>query len=177
MRIIALLVLAVSLPACENKLIGEMNDDLDSLESEMAKVTKTIAEVDAQRINDLLDTISFDMDYLELYLEQDTLPRELAITIGSYADLTRNFTKWKNSYGSHTFDIEYTSNQLKSLREDVNNGLVPKELFDEYKPSESKAVAQLSESSSNIVVWYESNLKRYDYLKAKVDSIVGKQVQ
>jgi len=163
--------------SCENRLISAMNDDLDSLDQEMKIVEQKITSVNPDTIEGFVDTIQFDMDYLELYLDGDTLERNTAIMICSYSDLIRNLEKWDAAYKDHVREIEYAKNQLRSLREDVNNGLIPRELFDQAKPSESKAVKQLKETSGNMVVWYDSNIERFDYLKSKVDSIMGKQVQ
>jgi hypothetical protein len=177
MKYIIIISLGLLTISCENRLISQMNDDLDSLDQEMKLVETKITGIEAERIKNFVDTISYDMDYLELFLEGDTLERELAITIGSYSDLTRNLEKWESAYMDHLQEVAYAKNQLKSLREDVNNGLIPKELFDQAKPSEAKAVKQLKETSGNMKVWYDSNIDRFDYLKNKVDSIMGKEVQ
>ena len=177
MRVLMSFFLCLSLVACQNKFISEMNNDLDSLEAEMTEVEAKLSKLNPDTMRSLLDSIDFDMDYLELYLDEDTLSRNIAIMVGSYSDQTRNMEKWIKAFKDHSIDLDYSKAQLKSLREDVNNGLGPIELFNEYKPSEAKAISSLKESSSSIVVWYDSNLRRYEYLKFKVDSIVGKQVQ
>lgn len=177
MRVLSLFLLIISFASCQNKIISDMNDDLDSLDQELVKIDEKMAEIKPDTIQTLLDTIDFDMTYLELYLDDDTLPRPLAISIGSYSDQKRNLQKWQSAYKDHVREMAYAKNQVKSLRQDVNNGMVPKELFDKAKPSEAKAIAQLGETAGNLKVWYNSNLERFDYLKQKVDSISGIKVQ
>ena len=68
--------------------------------------------------------------------------------------------------------IGYSKTQLENLKEDVKNGLIIDEHFNNYFSSEKESIARLKESSDNITAWYKGTFKRYDELKKGVEQIL-----
>lgn len=146
-------------------------DRVDSLYSVIEAVEDSMEIVSIAKVNRLIDE---NQNLLIKVQNQtkDTLTKEQMFFCSDFKRYRKTLTQLVQNIEFQVGQIGYSKTQLENLKEDVKNGLIIDEHFNNYFSSEKESIARLKESSDNITAWYKGTFKRYDELKKGVEQIL-----
>lgn len=127
-----------------------------------------------------LDTAKIHRYYTESNLNlvtiqknyKDTMNRELATFLADYQSTKKSLMRLTEVFHDQLYEINYSKTQLKNLRIDLEKNLVSDLQFQEYFATELQALKTMSETTSNMVSWYENAIKSFEERNPRVEEIV-----
>lgn len=168
--IYTLLATTVALSSCDAQVKKERIQKIDSLGSILNHVNEVVATVDDAKIQARLDEMNQIGNWF-LDNVEDTLSPEPGIILGDYLRCKKFYGKASKRLSQVQTELEYSENQLSTLRADVNNGLYNDQEFLEHFSSESESAVKLMEATDELERTYESVNAQYDKTKAPVISL------
>lgn len=132
---------------------------------------ETLHSVDTTTLFDKIIFLEQAIDKIQA--ENDTLTKEAAIAadqfIGSYKPL---FELSKN-YKNYQQEIDLIRVQLTNLKQDLNNGIISKELFSTYYESEQSSVISINEKISQATNEINNKLTNVEENKVAFEELIN----
>jgi len=153
--------------SAENKKIARV----DSLYTVLESIEDSLEVISITKVNRLLDE---NMNLVTKVQNQisDTLTKEQMFFLSDFKRFRKSLTQLVQNIEFQVGQVGYSKTQIENFKEDINNGLIIDEYYNDYFNTEKEAIGRLKESSINISTWYKGTFKRYDELKKGVEQIL-----
>ena len=165
----AFLVLVIS--GCDNEIKNERLARIDSLGTHLNYVRETVSSIDPdlidKRISELTRTGNWVLDNIT-----DTLAPKPGIRFGDYLRCKKFYDKASTRYDQVNRELQFSEQQLTTLRNDVKNSFYSDEDFEGYFNTESEAIRKLVEATEELNDVYLGVNKQYEFTKPRADQIV-----
>jgi peptidoglycan hydrolase CwlO-like protein len=161
----------VSLSACNRQVKKERIQRIDSLGVHLNYVGERLQELDEQ----LLENRRSEIDHLSSWVwdnVEDTLPKKQGLAFGDLMRSTKYLKKTQSQYKEVADEYNYSQEQLKTLRKDVENSFYSEEEFNGYFRTEARSIDALVKASDELKTNYEYSNERYEKYKPTVDALV-----
>lgn len=148
---------------CKNEHADKIKR-IDSLYAELEAIEDTMQTIRISEINALID----ENDKLVNKVNEeypDTMSKEAMFFFSDYKRYRKSLVQLRENYTFQLEQVGFSKTQLENLKEDVQNGLVVGEAFNNYFKSEQEAVARNAETARNLKTWYTGTFDRYNELK------------
>jgi chromosome segregation ATPase len=139
--IVLFLVIALAFNACKNAYEKELGE-VEGLMNILVETENTLLSVDTSRAFSATRLIKQDLDQLEA--SKDTLNKEEAFMLDDYYSRKKKLFRLTSNYSDFVHKINFAKNQLNSLKQDLSNGLIKKEDFEQHYKNEQSAVMELN---------------------------------
>lgn len=159
------------LASCDARHKTERLAKIDKLGVELNRVAEFLNEVDSSSIALRIDDSEKNVNWIYENIT-DTLDRKNGIALGDYMGLNKTMRSTLMGYSQVKSEFRYSQNQVKSLRQDVENGFFTEEEFEKNFETEEEAVERLSEAVEQL----ENNMIKinsgYDRLNPIISAFV-----
>jgi len=126
---------------CKNpnqKEIGEV----EGLQKILNNTIEVLHSVDTNKLFKINNLIKQDL--LSIVKNKDTLTREMAFKLDDFYGAKKHIYALNDNYKKMDKQLEYSVKQLKNLKQDLENNVLPKDKFINYFETEQKADLDLN---------------------------------
>lgn len=143
---------------------------IDSLENKLKLIAKNL-NVDDELITARSAEMTENMTLIQLHYEEE-FTQEMAQKMGRYKAINKVYTKYLSKQEALDKELDVLYNQLKGLRNSIEDKKISREQFKSYYAIEKDAADKLLEETSKFAkVLYEVELD-YQRLAPYVDEII-----
>lgn len=174
MKNIVVILSALSLitfSSCNMQVKKERLEKIDSLGVHLNYVGEQLQSLDEQ----LLENRRSEIDHLSTWVwdnVEDTLPKKQGLAFGDLMRTTKYIKKAQSQYNEVSDEYNYSQEQLKTLRKDVENSFYSEEEFKGYFQTEARSIDALVKASDELKSNYDYSNSRYEKYKPTVDGLV-----
>lgn len=118
---------------------------VDSLENEVKEIEKEFEAIDVSKAEGIYEDVTSNLDE-SMKLLENSATNEQGRYISNYANITKAFKKMSFKVAKLSKEIAFTKDQLKNLKQDLENDLLEKEVAQKYIQEEREAIETLRES-------------------------------
>lgn len=165
------LLLSFTFTSCNQKVKNERLARIDSLGIFLNHVNEVISTVDSNLIENRMAEIDRTADWVFDNVT-DTLKRVPGLAMGDYFRSRKFFGKAKDRYNNVKRELQYSEQQLASLRRDVTENFYSEEEFSGYFNSEAEAIEKLTAAADELQSSYESVNTQYQRVKPIVTETI-----
>lgn len=164
--VLFLSIIGCSSPAFEQELktIDELLLSLDSAQLDIDKLTPDALEEAEKKAGTQLRFIQKNW--------RDSMDRDLASKLSQYYLTKEGMEKWMEEYRMAGEELEFTTEQLVALRNDVANEMLAADSVSAYLDMEQEAAKNVLVSVANMQLAQDRLLQQHRSLEPKVDSLV-----
>jgi len=168
-----LLIASIGFTACKsNKHVKEIKA-VDSLYTVIDSIEKTLAGIDTTQIRKTYKTYLDNIGLLKKNFK-DKKEDSVWSVMTTYGIIKKPLKSFISDYPGYYSEIEYSRNQLDSLKIDINSGNIKDDKIAEYTKTEAEAVNSLKQQVEISVNITKDRLKLYDSLNPKVIKVIEK---
>ncbi len=157
--LVFILITSLAFTACKNAMEKEIGE-VDSLISMVDEIEKSVLSIDTTRAFAAKRQVSMDLAMIESL--GDTLDKATAFKLDDYYSGKKRLYRFSTNYKEFITQIDYAKNQLKNLKQDINNGLVEKDKFQEYYNVEQASVMELSSKVNKSISGIELAIQKME---------------
>ena len=169
MKYLKLIVVFLVLVSCSNK--GEKQ--ANALLSKSFFLEKSINEINTIHVE---NAFSKYQDNIELVKKcVSTIENEFARRMNNYKGLKRACPSFLTNYGLTKRNLEIEINQLKTLKLDLANNLVPGDSIPYYLEMEKKNIQKISDDLLDILNLYDFVISTNDSLYLPIKNFANKE--
>jgi len=158
MKYLKLIVVFLVLISCSNKGEKEAN----ALLSKSFFLEKSIKEINTINVQDAFSKYQQNIELVKKCV--NAIENEFARRMNNYKGLKRACPNFLTSYDLTKKNLETEINQLKMLRLDLSNNLVPKDSIRYYIEMEEKNVQKISDDLLDVLTLYDFVISTSDSL-------------
>lgn len=158
MKYLKLIVVFLVLISCSNKGEKEAN----ALLSKSFFLEKSIKEINTINVQDAFSKYQQNIELVKKCV--NAIENEFARRMNNYKGLKRACPNFLTSYDLTKRNLETEINQLKMLRLDLSNNLVPKDSIRYYIEMEEKNVQKISDDLLDVLTLYDFVISTSDSL-------------
>tara|TARA_B100000780_G_C20907135_1_gene361084 strand:- start:133 stop:660 length:528 start_codon:yes stop_codon:yes gene_type:complete len=158
MKYLKLIVVFLVLISCSNKGEKEAN----ALLSKSFFLEKSIKEINTINVQDAFSKYQKNIELVKKCV--NAIENEFARRMNNYKGLKRACPNFLTSYDLTKKNLETEINQLKMLRLDLSNNLVPKDSIRYYIEMEEKNVQKISDDLLDVLTLYDFVISTSDSL-------------
>lgn len=153
------LILSLTFTACKNAMEKEIGE-VDALISMVDEIEKSVLSIDTTRAFAAKRQISMDLAMIESL--GDTLDKATAFKLDDYYSGKKRLFRFSTNYKGFINQIGYAKDQLKNLKQDINNGLIEKDKFKDYYIEEQASVMELSSKVNKSISGIEVAIQKME---------------
>lgn len=151
--------------SCKNEMSKEIGE-VDGLITMVNEIEKTVLSVDTAKAFQTKRQISKDLELIENI--GDTLDKEDAFILDDYYSGKKRLYRFHENYEDFINQIDYAKNQLKNLKQDLNNGKVTKEKYKEYYMLEHGSILELNSKVNKSVGGIEEAMQKMELKRPEI---------
>lgn len=146
---------------------------IDSLEISVEAVQQKFKQYDADLMKEKATKAEQQLQFISKnWTEQDTLPRSTAAFLSDYKANRKALKFYAEQIKRTIAEADYTLEQLKKLRGDINQNAFTKEQIHQYLEDEKQAASVLVESDITLDEYYTKVILHHDDARVLVDSVI-----
>ncbi len=162
-----LCTLGLTLQSCNSGPYAKNLQTVDSLQTvinELHTITENI-DYDFHIAN--RDSMMHDMQRVEQYFisRGDTMPRNLGLKLSDYRLAWKGYKRMDSEYKKLEQELKYTTEQLESLKMDLENKTIAGNMVNRFVEEEFAAVKQLDLSVRSFQTKMENTYQKYKMQK------------
>ncbi|MCB0402159.1 MAG: hypothetical protein KDD41_08750 [Flavobacteriales bacterium] len=166
---IIILIVSLGLFACGNKFEKEIGE-VDGLISMADEVEKSILSVDTSRAFSVKRQMEKDLKMLDQF--SDTIDKSTAIKLGEYYSGKKRVFAFYNNYLQFVSKINYTKDQLRNMKQDLENGVMPEDKFEDYYKTEQVYLMELSSQVNHSLEGLDQTITYFETSKNEIETIL-----
>jgi hypothetical protein len=165
------LIVAISMEACGPNISDEQMAELSLLDSRLDSLSEQVNTIDSSKFMNYTKTFEKNIEFLQ-YDIKDTIPLETAFIVDEYYGLRKGLRKYSAEYPALKREVSTTKDQLYNLRNDVENGLIEPEQFNEYLKLEKENIDQIQSVSEVMKPKLQIAMPLFEEKNPQIDSII-----
>jgi len=146
--------------------IGHVNGLIKILDSS----EEVLHDVDTTTLFEM--TIFIKQSIKKIQSKNDTLTKEAALEADQFVGRLKSLYNLSNNYKKYQKEIDLIRTQLNNLKQDLNNGIIPKEQFPVYYENEQGGVISINEKISHATNGMSNRLKKMKENKAAFEKLI-----
>lgn len=166
--LVLIFITSLAFTACKNAMEKEIGE-VDALISIVDEIEKSVLSIDTTRAFAAKRQVSMDLAMIESL--GDTLDKATAFKLSDYYSGKKRLYRFSANYKEFITQIDYAKNQLKNLKQDINNGLVEKDKFQGYYNDEQASLMELSSKVNKSVNGIEVAIQKMELEREGILSI------
>lgn len=163
-----LVFLLFSLVSCQTKTNNLQVSRVDSISFRMEETAKVYYEIDTLKIDSFYTIVLFNFNRLGKMKIQES--NELLL---NYGTLKKGFKEFIKRRPYTLEELEFCRKQINDLREDAENGLLTDEDFELFLKHEANASQSLRVQMSYYQARIAAQVKKFEQLNPRIDSLVN----
>ena len=167
-HLVFILMISIAFTACKNAMEKEIGE-VDALISMVDEIEKSVLSIDTTRAFAAKRQVSMDLAMIESL--GDTLDKATAFKLDDYYSGKKRLFRFSTNYDEFITQIDYAKDQLKNLKQDINNGLVEKDKFQGYYNVEQASIMELSSKVNKSVGGIEVAIQKMELERDVIMSI------
>jgi len=164
--------LLIILTACTGSHDSEELQKIDSLSMVLDETELMFAEIEIDSLSKFYSVFQSNSDDIKTFYNKED--EEEWQTICRYSDLKKPFRNVVEYYDNIITELEYTRQQLDSLKFDLENNLLSEEQQSKYIADEEKAVGYLHQTVYKNLATSKVVMKDFDSLNTLVEKVIVK---
>lgn len=156
--------------SCVSKKTEQKTLAVQKLQFQVDSSAQEFTHLDLDKIKEYKSNASSQLDYLKENFHDTNFQNAKYIDV--YYRNYKLMTKLIKGHDRLQSEITYSTNQLKTLQNDIENGFLTDSLYQEYYKGENKAVQQIIATTKTLMEWETKSIKRYDGMFNSIDSVV-----
>ena len=174
-KIIIAIVMIGSLNACLQPQYGneinEIDQMLDSLEITQGK----LAQINFDTCLKIKRTINGKIDFVNKHyaITGDTVTLEIGILLGKYKDASKAFTRVEKNYNKINDELNYTMNQMKSLRKALKSEVYDKTQTSAYFTEEKQAFQAINFAADKLLNGTRAGSHLFNEHKEQINVLIN----
>lgn len=170
--IIPSLIIVLGFSSCKNAFEKEIGE-VENLLSQVNEIEKSLLLVDTAKV--FSTKRQMEKDLLAINATNDTLTKEEAFKIDELFSSKKRIFRLAENYTDFLGQIDFSKNQLKNLKQDLENGLVTKENFTKHFDEEQNAVLELKKKINKRVEGLNVELEKFILFRPDIDEFIAKR--
>ncbi|MCB2206917.1 MAG: hypothetical protein KQH67_01365 [Bacteroidetes bacterium] len=142
-------------------------DKIDQLEQSLDSASKQYFAIDTVRLFEAYDLINMNLSRLS---SMDIL---ITDSVKMYAFMQKTFKKFIHEHPLIFDELQYSNNQLRTLKKDIRRGRMTEEEMEKYYFEEMEGVSSLRSKMEYNVQHIEHQLQSFEQLNEKVEMIIS----
>ncbi|PJA09593.1 MAG: hypothetical protein COX70_01390 [Flavobacteriales bacterium CG_4_10_14_0_2_um_filter_32_8] len=167
--IILSLIFAIGFSSCKNAFEKELGE-VEKLLAEVNETEKSLLAVDTAKV--FSTKRQMEKDLLTINAINDTLTKAEAFKIDELFSSKKRVFRLAENYADFFGQINFSKNQLKNLKQDIENGLITKEDFAIHFVEEQNAVSELKKKISKRVDGLDVDLEKFRLFRPAIDEFI-----
>lgn len=168
-----LLIVSLGFAACKNNKHVKEIKAIDSLSTVIDSIALTLSSIDTNKIRITYKTYSDNINLIKNNFK-DKKEDSVWSVITTYGIIKKPLKSFINDFPVFYSEIEFSRQQLDSLKIDINNGDIKDNKIAEYTKTEAEAVISLKQEVEISVKTTKDRLKLFDSLNPKVNRVIEK---
>lgn len=158
-----LLISVMILQSCNDGPYARHTQTVDSLQTVMTELNTIIENIDYDFHIANRDSMMQDMQRVEQYFisRGDTMPRNLGLKLSDYRLAWKGYKRMDSEFKKIEKELEYSTEQLESLKMDLENKTIPENMAKKFVEEEYAAVSQLDLSVRSFHTKMENTYQKY----------------
>lgn len=166
------LVILLFTVSCSPKINEQQQESLNELTLKVDSSVAILAAIDSAEIMQMGNEFEKMKGFL-LNDIKDTLSPETVFYLDSFVNLKKPMAFITSKYVPLKKEAITVQQQMKDLKQDVDNRLVDEEHFEKYYRLEEENYNKLNDAVGQFNKAYNVSKRRYSNMKPKVDSIIS----
>lgn len=160
---VSLLFSAMILQSCNNGPYAKHTQTVDSLQTVMTELNTIFENIDYDFHKANRDSMMSDMQRVEQHFisRGDTMPRDLGLKLSDYRLAWKGYKRMDSEYKKLEQEIKYSTEQLESLKLDLENKTIPENMVSRFVEEEHDAIGQLDLSVRSFKTKMENTYQKY----------------
>jgi len=157
--ILGILIIVLSFGACTNPNEKEINE-VDVLIAKAAETEKSLLSLDTSKVFGTKRQL--EQDLAEFIKIGDTLSRADAFKISDIFGSKKKLYRLTAGYPKFIGQLETSKKQLVDLKQDLENGVIEKEIYAVYYSDEEAALKDLDFQINKLVIGIDLVVEKYE---------------
>ncbi len=159
------------LASCTENQNTDKIEKVDSLSMVLDETELMFKEINIDSLRQLFEIYQYNTDEIKKsYSKEDEEGWKI---VCRYNDMKKPFRNLVEYYDNISSELNFSRQQLDSLKQDLQNNLITEERAEEYIIEEEKAIGYLHKMVSNNLISSNVIINDFDSLNTLVEKVVG----
>lgn len=160
---VCLLFSAMILQSCNSSPYAKHTQTVDSLQTVLTELNTIFEDIDYDFHAANRDSMMSDMQRVEQYFisRGDTMPRNLGLKLSDYRLAWKGYKRMDSEYKKLEQELKYSTEQLESLKMDLENKTIPEKMVNRFIEEEHAAISQLDLSLRSFQTKMDNTHQKY----------------
>ena len=160
---------SIGLFSCREDYTNEIGH-VDGLLKILDSSEKALHDVDTAMLFEM--TIFVKQSIEKIQSKNDTLTKEAALEADQFIGRLKSLYNLSKNYNKYQQEIDLIRTQLNNLKQDLNNGIIPKEQFPAYYENEQVGVISINDKINHATKGMSNRLKKMKENKAAFETLI-----
>lgn len=160
---------SIGLFSCGEDYTNEIGH-VDGLLKILDSSEKALHDVDTATLFEM--TIFVKQSIEKIQSKNDTLTKEAALEADQFIGRLKSLYNLSKNYKKYQQEIDLIRTQLNNLKQDLNNGIIPKEQFAAYYEIEQGGVISINDKINHATNGMSNRLKKMKENKAAFEKLI-----
>ena len=170
-KYISLTLIVIIFFGCKEAYEKE-NSEIDSLNQLVNNTEEVLLSIDTAKVFSVVRDVKKEL--WNFGNRFDTLDRETTFKVADYYGNKKSLYFIYDNYPKFIYEIEVTRKQLDNLKDDLNNGIIPKEKFVDYYKNEQEIIVTLNDKINTAVNGIDISVDKLLKGKAEIMEMLSK---